>query len=82
VKKDRLAQPKTEHGVPRAVSCRALEVSESWFYKRHDRAATPRQTRRARLDADVKRFFDASRGDYGRRGCALTCAPTAGGCPR
>jgi transposase InsO family protein len=42
-----------------------LAVSESWFYKWKDRPPTPRQTRRARLDADVKRSFETSDGDYG-----------------
>ena len=60
-----VAAERTEFGLPHAVSCRALAVSESWFYKWHDRAATPRQARRACLDADVKRSFDASGGDYG-----------------
>jgi putative transposase len=48
-----------------AVTCRALEVSESWFYKWKDRPPTLRQQLRARVDADVKRSFDASGGDHG-----------------
>jgi putative transposase len=60
-----VAAQRTDHGVPHAVSCRALEVSESWFYKWRDRPRTPRQQRRVRLDADVKRSFVASDGDYG-----------------
>lgn len=60
-----VASQRTEHGVPHAVSCRALGVSESWFYKWRDRPPTPRQLRRQALDADVKRSFDASDGDYG-----------------
>jgi putative transposase len=47
-----IAAQRTDHGVPHAVSCRALEVSESWFYKwragrpRHARPAVPSSTRR------------------------------------
>jgi putative transposase len=60
-----VAAQRTDHGVPHAVSCRALELSESWFYKWKERPPTARQQRRVRLDADVKRSFEASDGDYG-----------------
>jgi transposase InsO family protein len=60
-----VAAQRTEHGVPHALTCRALELSESWFYKWRDRWPTPRQVRRRALDADVKRSFEASDGDYG-----------------
>jgi putative transposase len=60
-----VAAQRTDHGIPHAVACRALEVSESWFYKWKDRPATPRQARRTRLDADVRRFYVESDGDYG-----------------
>lgn len=60
-----VADQRTDHGVPHAVSCRALEVSESWFYKWRDRPPTPRQERRAALDEAVRAFFDASDGTYG-----------------
>jgi putative transposase len=42
-----------------------LEVAESWFYKWKDRPPTQRQRRRARLDADVRRCYVDSDGDYG-----------------
>ena len=38
-----VASQRTEHGVPHAVCCRALELSESWFYKWRDRPPTPGQ---------------------------------------
>jgi putative transposase len=57
-----IASQRTEHKVPHAVSCRALGVSESWFYKWHRRPATPRQQRRARLDVAVRDSFDESGG--------------------
>jgi putative transposase len=63
-----VAAQRTEHGVPHAVSCRVLEVPESWFYKWRDRGPTPRQLRRAELDAAVKASFDDSGGTPGTYG--------------
>lgn len=60
-----IASQRTDFGVPHAVACRALDISESWFYKWHDRPPTDQDRRRAELDAAVKRFFDASGGTYG-----------------
>ena len=60
-----VAAQRTDHGVPHVISCRALEVSPSWFYKWRERRPTPRQQRRVTLDAAVKRSFDASGGRYG-----------------
>ncbi len=60
-----VAAQRTEHAVPHAISCRALDVSESWFYKWRDRPPSPRQVRRAEIDAKVKASFDASGGTYG-----------------
>jgi transposase-like protein len=42
-----IADQRTDHRVPHAVACRALDVNESWFYKwrdrrrRHDSSAAP-----------------------------------------
>jgi len=60
-----IADQPTSHDVPRAVSCRALGVSQSWFYKWHDRAPTPAQQRRAAVDAAVDASFDGSGASYG-----------------
>lgn len=60
-----ITSQRTEHGVPQAVSCRALGVSESWYYKWRDRPATARQQRRAELAARIRELFDASGGTYG-----------------
>jgi putative transposase len=60
-----VATQRTEHGVPHVIACRALGVSESWFYKWRDRAPTRRQARRVSLDAVVRQCFDASGGRYG-----------------
>ncbi|MGH8276029.1 MAG: IS3 family transposase, partial [Steroidobacteraceae bacterium] len=53
---------RAEYGVPHVVSCRALDVSESWFYKWRDRPPTPRQSRRDALDAEVRAIFEDSGG--------------------
>ncbi|WP_433461963.1 IS3 family transposase [Spirillospora sp. CA-128828] len=60
-----IASCRTEHGIPHAIACRALEVSQSWFYKHINRAPTAREQRRARLDEAIKRLFTASGGTYG-----------------
>jgi putative transposase len=60
-----IADQRAEHGVPQAVACRALGVSESWFYKWHNRPPTPARRRQVELDAAVRRFFDASGATYG-----------------
>lgn len=63
-----IAAQRTEHRVPHAKCCRWLGVSESWFYKWHDREPTPREARRAALDAAVKASFDDSGGTPGTYG--------------
>jgi putative transposase len=60
-----IADQRTKHRVPHAFTCRTLQVSEAWFYKWRDRPPTDRQRRRAELDADVRRLFDASDRSYG-----------------
>ena len=60
-----IAAQRARHGVPHAVSCRALGVSQSWFYKwaRGDRS--PARARRAALAAEVARLFRAGGGKCG-----------------
>ena len=60
-----IGSQRTEHGVPHTVTCRALGLSESWFYKWRDRPPTSRQVRRAELAEAIRAFFDASGGTYG-----------------
>lgn len=63
-----IAAQRTEHRVPHAKCCRWLGVSESWFYKWHDREPTARQARRTDLDRAVKAFFENSGGTPGTYG--------------
>src|SRR5918995_2031627 len=63
-----IASQRTKHGVSHALSCRALEVPESTFYKWHNRPPTPRHQRRAELDAAVKVSFQDSGGTPGTYG--------------
>jgi putative transposase len=56
---------RAEHRIPVRVACRALGVSESWYFKHRDRPPTPRQSRRVELAAAVREAFEASGGTYG-----------------
>ena len=64
-----IADQRTSHHVPHAVACRALTVSESWFYKWNSRqqqhAPTPAEQRRAELDEAIAEAFEAARGLHG-----------------
>jgi putative transposase len=64
-----IAAQRDAHRIPHGVSCRALGVSPSWFYKwaRHARTGTspPRAARRARLAAEVRRLFTEHEGKRG-----------------
>ena len=62
-----IADQRTSHQVPHAVACRALTVSESWFYQWHHRThtPTPSELRRAELDAAVADAFEAAHGLHG-----------------
>jgi putative transposase len=53
------------HGVPHATACRALSVSEAWFYKWRHGDPSPRHARREQLKVEVARLFAAHRGTYG-----------------
>jgi putative transposase len=53
------------HRVPYATSCRALKVSQAWFYKWRHGDPSPRHARRATLKVEIARLFAAHRGTYG-----------------
>src|SRR6185312_12390563 len=60
-----IADQRTMHRVPHAVTCAILGVSVSWFYKWVHREPTPTEVRRSELDAAVKAAFEASKRTYG-----------------
>jgi putative transposase len=60
-----IAAQRADHGIPYAVSCRALGMSEGWFYKWRDGDRSPRRARRERLKAEVRRLFEAHKGKRG-----------------
>jgi transposase InsO family protein len=60
-----IGSQRTEHAVPHSVSCRALGLSESWYYKWRSRKPTARLVRRAELADRIGEFFAASGGTYG-----------------
>jgi putative transposase len=60
-----IAAQRAEHGIPQAVSCRALGVSQSWFYKWKRGDASRRRARRGALAAEVARLFALHKGKCG-----------------
>jgi putative transposase len=60
-----IAAQRDDHRIPHAVSCRALRVSRSWFYKWASGKPGPRAERRDRLKAEVARLFAEHEGKYG-----------------
>jgi transposase InsO family protein len=60
-----IAAQREDHRIPHAVSCRALGISQSWFYKWHGGNTPPRVQRRDRLKAEVARLFGLHEGKYG-----------------
>ena len=60
-----IAARRAKDGIPYAVSCRALGVSRSWYYKWKAGWLPPRAERRQRLKAEVARLFAVHQGKYG-----------------
>jgi putative transposase len=60
-----IAAQREQHGIPHAVSCRALGVSQSWFYKWVRGGLPPRAARRERLKAGIGRLFGERHGKDG-----------------
>ncbi|MFZ0160506.1 MAG: IS3 family transposase [Kineosporiaceae bacterium] len=52
-----IVSQRAEHGVPYATSCRALGLSQAWFYKWRHGDVSLRRARRAALDAAVAYLF-------------------------
>jgi transposase InsO family protein len=53
------------HQVPYATACRALSVSQAWFYKWRDGDPSPQHARREQLKVEIARLFAKHRGTYG-----------------
>jgi transposase InsO family protein len=60
-----IAAQREDHRIPHVASCRALGVSQSWFYKWRGGRPGPRAERRDRLKAEVARLFKVHEGKYG-----------------
>jgi len=60
-----IAAQRAEHQVPYATACRALSVSEGWFYKWRDGDPSPQHARREQLKVAIRRLFAKHRGTYG-----------------
>jgi putative transposase len=60
-----IASQRAQFGVPHATCCRALGLSQAWFYKWCHGDASPRRARREQLTAQIKQLFAAHRGCYG-----------------
>jgi putative transposase len=60
-----IAAQRVQHQIPHATVCRALGVSEAWFYKWRDGYGSPRRARREQLRAAITQLFAAHQGRYG-----------------
>jgi putative transposase len=56
-----IASQSEAHDVPQAVSCRAVGMSQSWFYKWKDGQLPPQAARRERLKAIASQRDDVAR---------------------
>ena len=72
-----ISDQKTVHSIPYRTSCRALCVSEAWFYKWRRRPSEPtkREIRRAELAERIRCFFDRSGRTYGSPRITLDHGP-------
>lgn len=60
-----IAAQRAQHQVPQATACRALGVSQAWFYKWRHGDPSPQHARREQLKVEIARLFAAHRGRYG-----------------
>lgn len=54
-----------KEGITHRVACRALGVSESWYYKWRDRPPTEREMHRQHLAGEIEKMFRCSKVTYG-----------------
>jgi putative transposase len=60
-----IAVQRAQHQVPHATACRALSVSQAWFYKWCHGDPSPQHARREQLKVEIARLFAKHRGTYG-----------------
>jgi putative transposase len=60
-----IATQRAQHGIPHATACRALGVSQAWFYKWRHGDTSSRHARREQLTIEVRRLFAKHRSRYG-----------------
>jgi transposase InsO family protein len=60
-----IAAQRARYGIPYAVACRALGVSQSWFYKWRHGDTSVRRARRRELADEIRRLFERHQGRYG-----------------
>ena len=60
-----IAAQRAQYRIPHATACRALGLSQAWFYKWWHGDASPRHARREQLAAKIKQLFAAHKGRYG-----------------
>jgi putative transposase len=60
-----IAAQRDQHNISHAAACRALGVSQAWFYKWRDGDASSRRCRRRQLAVEVGQIFAAHHGWYG-----------------
>ncbi|ARP73351.1 hypothetical protein LK07_30200 [Streptomyces pluripotens] len=56
---------KAEQDTLHTLKCRALGVSESWFYRWRNQPVTAREVRRGKPADAIRKIFDESGGTYG-----------------
>ena len=60
-----IATQRVNYGIPHAVSCRVLGVSQAWFYKWRNGDGSPPRHRRKALAATIAWLFTKHKGTYG-----------------
>jgi putative transposase len=60
-----IAAQRAQYRIPHATACRALGLSQAWFYKWWHGDASPRHARREQLAAKIKQLFAVNKGRYG-----------------
>ncbi len=60
-----IATQRAQHQIPHATACRALGVSQAWFYKWRHGDPSSRHARREQLRIEIARLFAAHKSRYG-----------------